>query len=408
MEKLSTEPYKGVRDFYPRDMALMKHIFGAWRSASEAYGYEQYDASVMEPTEMYLSKTSEEIVREQTYTFIDRGDRSVTLRPEMTPTVSRMVAGKYRETPMPARLFSMPNLFRYERPQKGRLREFYQLNVDIFGVESLDAEVELILVAKRIMDNLDIPSDTYVFKLNSRASMRAALAKAGHGEEVGREVIRLIDRKDKINDFEAQLAAIAPGFELDATEPTDVREVRERLEALGVDNVRFDPYLARGFDYYTGVVFEVFALDPENRRALFGGGRYDGLTKHFGAPEIPAVGFGMGDVTAIDLLATLNKTPAYKPASELHVIVADDSARTTVLAAAETWRTAGINVSVDLSGRKVGDQIRYADKLAVPCVCVIGSSEIESNEVEVKRLSDGATHVGSFEAVPDAVRELLN
>ena len=407
MEHLPTEPYKGVRDFYPKDMARINRVFAAWRQAAEAYGYLEYGASVMEPTEMYLSKTSEEIVREQTYTFIDRGDRSVTLRPEMTPTVSRMVAGKYRDMPMPARLFSMPNLFRYERPQRGRLREFFQLNVDVFGVESLEAEIELILVARRVMENLGIPSSAYVFKLNSRASMRAALAEAGYGEEVGKEVIRLIDKKDKIDDFDARLAEIAPGFSLDDSEPRDVRTVRERLEAMGVDNVRFDPYLARGFDYYTGVVFEVFATDPDNRRALFGGGRYDGLTEHFGAPDIPAVGFGMGDVTVLDLLDTLGSMPAYRPSAELHVAVADESSRAVVAALAEGWRAAGTNVSVDITSKKVGDQIRFADKSFIPCIAVIGGNEIESDEVEVKRLADGATRVASIAGVPDAVRELL-
>jgi histidyl-tRNA synthetase len=405
--KLSTEPYKGVRDFYPADMRRLKAIFAAWRKAVEAYGYEEYNASILEPTELYLSKTSEEIVREQTYSFIDRGDREVTLRPEMTPTVARMLAGQLRETPMPARWYSIPNVFRYERPQKGRLREHFQLNVDVFGLDAPYAEVELILIARRVMREMKIPDSAYVVKLNSRAAMKAALEKAGFDESIGKEVIRLIDRKNKISDFDAQLEKLAPGFVLDPSEPADVEQVRGMLKQQDMTNVEFDPYLARGFDYYTGVVFEIFATDPEHKRSLFGGGRYDGLTKLFNAQDVPAAGFGMGDVTAQDLIDTVASAEALVTETKLHVCLTGDVANGRIVDLIEKWRDAGVNVSTDWSGKKIGDQIKYADKRGIPLVCVIGMDEIDKKNLSIKRLSDGQTSECSFDDVPSTVSSLL-
>src|SRR3989338_2736742 len=165
-EKLSTDPYKGVRDFYPEDMAIQRYIFDTWAHVAESYGFERYDASVLEPAELYRAKTGEEIVNEQTYTFKDRGDREVTLRPEMTPTVARMVAARRRELSFPLRWYSIPNLFRYERTQRGRLREHWQLNADLFGVESIEADLELIRMADRIMKNFGAKQSDYEVRLN--------------------------------------------------------------------------------------------------------------------------------------------------------------------------------------------------------------------------------------------------
>lgn len=401
-EKLSTEPYKGVRDFYPSDMRSLQRLFAVWREAAQSYGYEEYGASPLEPTELYLSKTSEEIVRNQAYTFTDRGDRQVTLRPEMTPTVSRMLAAKYRDIPMPARWFSIPNVFRYERPQRGRLREHYQLNVDIFGCDSLDAEVELILVARRILTKLGVPERAYVIKLNSRAALNTSLANAGFDAETAKEVTRLIDRKEKIDNFEEELEKLAPGFKLDTNEPDDVAQVRSMLQKLGVSNVVFDPFLARGFDYYTGVVFEIFATDGKNNRSLFGGGRYNGLTKHFGAPEIAAAGFGMGDVVILDLLETLGVAQNLATATDIHVCQPEGTSE-QIQTIVEQWRDAGCTVSLDVSGKKIGDQIKYADKLGIPYIVVIGDEEISSGKVKLKRLSDASEREVEIANVPQSL-----
>jgi histidyl-tRNA synthetase len=404
--KLSTDPYKGVRDFYPPDMRRLKGIFAAWRKAVEAYGYEEYGASPLEPTELYLSKTSEEIVREQTYSFTDRGDREVTLRPEMTPTVARMLAGRLRETPMPARWYSIPNVFRYERPQKGRLREHFQLNVDVFGLDAPHAEVELILIARRIMREMKIPDSAYVIKLNSRTALKAGLEKAGFDESIGKEVIRLIDRKEKISDFTEQLEKLAPGFVLDTNEPDDVAVVRNFLKQQEVTNVEFDPYLARGFDYYTGVVFEIFATDPEHKRSLFGGGRYDGLTKLFGAQEVAAAGFGMGDVTALDLQTAFASSHELPTETDLHVCLTGEVANGRIIDLVEKWRDTGLNVSIDWSGKKIGDQLKYADKRTIPFICVVGTEEFDKQTLSLKRMSDGKTVECSLADVPATLATL--
>ena len=196
--KLSTEPYKGVRDFYPGDMALQKYLFGVMREVCERFGYVEYSASVLEPAELYEAKTGDEIVKEQTYTFTDRGDRRVTLRPEMTPSVARMVAAHRRELTFPLRWYSIPNVFRYERPQRGRLREHWQLNADIFGVSGIEAEVEIISLAFEIMRAFGAQSSDFEIRLNNRESFNTQLARYKLTPAKARELWMLVDRKDKM------------------------------------------------------------------------------------------------------------------------------------------------------------------------------------------------------------------
>ncbi len=247
MSKLSTEPYKGVQDFYPEDMAVEKYIFSVWRKVAEQFGYVEYSASPLEPTELYAEKSGEEIVNEQTFTFTDRGGRSVTLRPEMTPTLARMVAAKRRELKFPLRWYSIPNLFRYEKPQRGRRREHYQFNADLLGFDALEADKEVLAMAYAIMKEFGAKDEDYEIR---------------------------------INNAETKLfKEIAP-------------------------NLVHDPSLARGQAYYTGMVFEIFDKNTENPRAIAGGGRYDNLLELFGVEPLPAVGFAMGDITLRDFLET--------------------------------------------------------------------------------------------------------
>jgi histidyl-tRNA synthetase len=311
MKKLSTESYKGVRDFYPEDMAIQNHIFGIWRKCVEKYGYEEYTASVLEPAELYKAKSGEEIVNEQTYTFIDRGEREVTLRPEMTPTVARMVAHKKRKLAFPLRWYSIPNLFRYEQPQKGRLREHWQLNVDIFGVESLNAETEVIQIAYDITKSSGLKDTDFEIRINNRKLMNYITRDVlGLDAKSAHAISKLIDKKRKIdgNTFKEEISKItgekAPimlallnsrNFEeftknLPQTKDEhegirEIREVIDMLEKLGITNAVFDQTLMRGFDYYTGIVFEIFDKNPENRRSLCGGGRYDDLLSLFGVKK---------------------------------------------------------------------------------------------------------------------------
>jgi len=386
-DKLSTDPYKGVRDFYPEDEAVQKYIYKVWREAVEKFGYVQYDASILEPAELYRAKSGEEIVNEQTYTFTDRGDREVTLRPEMTPTVARMVAGRRRELAFPLRWYSIPNLFRYERPQRGRLREHFQLNCDMFGVDGIDAEIEMILLAHSIMKAFGARDGDFEIRISNRKILDRAITDAGLDADQSKRLQKLLDKKDKMDDFESKAEEIIGKkydlkFELDS----ETEKLISTVKSLGVSNVVFKPEIVRGFDYYTGVVFEVVDTNPENNRSMFGGGRYDDLLSLFGGDKVPAVGFGMGDVTMRDFLETRSLLPAYNSPTRLYIVNAGVD-KEKIFELATDLRTQGLNVAVDLSDKKIGDQIKKAVKDSIEFVVVIGQDELESGMVAVKHLS---------------------
>src|SRR3989338_8304668 len=271
-EQFSTDPYKGVRDFYPTDWAHMEAMFARIRSTLTLWGYEEYNASPLERAELYEAKTSEEIVNEQTYTFTDRGARSVTLRPEMTPTLARMVAGKRRELALPLRWFSIGNRFRYERPQKGRLREFYQADIDLIGLPEGEADIEIIGLAREILKAFGATEKDFIIRMNSRAPLNAACAAAGLKGEAVRRYLRLLDKKSKMRPEKFKLVSesISKKDPLSLIDSTSMEELAKTLKKRGVENVVFDPGITRGFDYYTGMVFEVFDTNPANPRALFG------------------------------------------------------------------------------------------------------------------------------------------
>src|SRR3989344_1319211 len=302
--------------------------------ACELFGYEAYNASLLEPTDLYRSKTSDEIINEQSYTFTDRGKREVTLRPEMTPSLARMIAGKSREIPMPARWYSIGNFFRYERPQKGRVREFWQLNADIIGSSSIEADAEVIALAHNIMRSFGADERNFEIRVSDRRLLEAAYEAAGVAAEDRAVTTRLLDRRAKMEDFDTKLAAelgenraSALVSYLDRTTSTAyLEQLHTILKARGVGNMIVDTKITRGFDYYTGMVFEVFDASGQNARSLFGGGRYDNLLTLFGHDPIPAVGFGMGDVTMRDFLETHNLMPDYVPTSELMLCVVDEGA----------------------------------------------------------------------------------
>ncbi|MBM3272213.1 histidine--tRNA ligase [Candidatus Kaiserbacteria bacterium] len=398
-DALSTEPYKGVRDFYPEDQFVQDYIFDHMRAACELFGYEEYNASVLEPAELYRSKTSDEIVSEQTYTFTDRGEREVTLRPEMTPTVARMIAGRARELPMPVRWFSIGNFFRYERPQKGRLREFWQLNADIVGVSGIEADAETIALAHAVMRHLGADERNFEIRVSDRRILESIFDKVELPAEMRGDVTRLLDRRAKLDDFEHKLADLVGGGEravelineIDRTTSSAyLEELRAQLSGMGIHNMIVDISVTRGFDYYTGMVFEVFDTHEDNRRALFGGGRYDNLLSLFGGEPIPAVGFGMGDVTARDFLESHGLLPAYAPATELMLCVVDKAATAHAVRLAQDLRRDDIAVAVNFSGKRIGDQIRQADKARIPFVIAVGEQERDSGKYTLKNLESGA------------------
>ncbi|MFA5745017.1 MAG: histidine--tRNA ligase [Candidatus Paceibacterota bacterium] len=389
-ESLSTDSYKGVRDFYPTDWARMQTMFERIRETLAQWGYEEYNASPLERAELYEAKTSEEIVNEQTYTFTDRGDRRVTLRPEMTPTLARMVAAKRRELPLPFRWFSIPNVFRYERPQRGRLREHYQLNVDVVGLAEGEIDIEIIKIASDLLKAFGAKETDFVIRINSRALLTTACTEAGLTSDATREYLRLLDKKSKMTPevFAEAQGTITEKDPLSFMKSEVMETFVATLKARGVNNVVFDPTLTRGFDYYTGMVFEVFDTDPANPRSLFGGGRYDGLVALFGGDPIPAIGFGMGDVTLADFLESHGITLDTNVARpQLYIGTPTMSDIPTAQAFADTLHKENCRVFVNLTDRALGDQIKDAVKRAIPFFIAYGADEVKNNVVRMKTLA---------------------
>jgi histidyl-tRNA synthetase len=399
---LSTQPYKGARDFYPDDKRVQKYMFNVLRKVAESFGYLEYDAPILESFELYAAKTGEEIVNEQLYSFEDKGGRKVAIRPEMTPSVSRMVAARRQELAYPLRLYSIPNLWRYERPQKGRLREHWQLNVDLFGVEGVEGDAEIIQVADAILKGFGAAPSMYKIRVNSRRAMEELLESKGYKGEIITKIISLFDRhgkpsfdkfldenfdssdKDKLTDFINHVPSAAI---LDTEAGKKVSELIAILNSVGI-NLEPDISLNRGFEYYDDIVFEVYDTDPENSRSMFGGGRYNGLVGLFGVEPVPTVGFGMGDVTLQNFLTAHNLLAALSPETDVIAILIG-GVYTQAQPALRQLRKQGINVAVDNTGRKLDSQIRNAVKSGVRYALFIGEQELSSNSFKLRDLEKG-------------------
>ncbi len=417
MTSLSSQPYKGTRDYYPADKRIQNYIFSVWRKVSESFGYEEYGAPILEPLEVYVAKSGQELANDQTYTFTDRGDRVVAIRPEMTPSVSRMVAARRQELSYPARLYSIANFMRYERPQKGREREFWQLNVDIFGEDGIMAEAEIITMSSRIMKEFGAKDNDYLIRINNRKLINLMMAQyLGLDAPSAQAMVKLFDRKNKINedDFIAQASEIfgdqaETGIEkinklLQAKSmadlPPEIREsatVREiqglftLLERADIKNLIFDITLMRGLDYYTGMVFEVYDTNPENSRSLFGGGRYDGLVGLFGAEPISAVGVAPGGTTMEAFLKGHDLLPALRSTTDIYIAALGDVTREAI-SLAQKLRDNNLNVELDLSGRKLDKQIKNVIKKDIPYMLFIGEEEVKTGLYAFKDIQKSAEY----------------
>lgn len=406
MTKLSTQSYKGARDFYPEDKRLQNYIFSVWIKVCERYGYEEYTAPVLEPVELYTSKTSDEIVNEQTYSFTDRGGRTVVMRPEMTPSVSRMVAGRRQELAYPLRWYSIPDCWRYERPQRGRNRQFWQLNVDIFGVATIDADLEIISITDSILKEFGADESMYQIKINSRKLINLIMSQYLELDAAqAKKMVYLFDKKDKLQPDEfveqaklifkedqqkeglARIQALLKAETLaDLPEMLKdsqaVKEVQVLFTLLGehqITSTTFDITLMRGFDYYTDIVFEVEDLNPENKRSMFGGGRYDGLVGAFGVEPVPTVGMAMGDAPLENFLESHNLLPKLESTTEIYTIIVGDVLKEAQEVVREL-RGKGLNVAIDLSGKKPDKQIKAALKMGVPNLLFIGEEELKNQK----------------------------
>lgn len=430
---LPTQPYKGSRDFYPESKRMQKFMFSRMREVCERFGYEEYDAPILEPTELYLNKGNQEIIDEQTYSFTDRGGRGVTIRTEMTPSVSRMVAAKRQDLAYPVRWYSIPNIWRYERMQRGRLREFWQLNVDIFGVSGTEAEHEIIMVADQIMKSYGARPDMYKIRLNSRVLTDYLFGEYLQLSETQRTtLVRLIDKMHKMEHsaFVAQVdALLTPSQRDNNTLATLLLLLKARklsdlpsgngqhpatleltrlmalLEQSHVTNVVFDLTLMRGFDYYTDIVFEVFDTDPENNRSMFGGGRYDGLISMFGVEPVPTVGFGMGDVTLQNFLESHNLLPPIPSETDAYVILIGDDMYERSQYMLGIMRGMGLNIAVDATPRKMEKRIRTAEKKGINHVIFVGSDELKDGRCKLKNIRTGQEDTHSLERIVTIIKD---
>lgn len=431
MSTLSSKPYKGTRDYYPAEKRVQNYIFNKWRKVAHGFGYEEYGAPILEPIEVYEAKSGQELVGEQTYVFTDRGDRKVAIRPEMTPTISRMVAARRQELAYPARLFSIANFMRYERPQRGREREFWQLNVDVFGADSVLADAEIITMGAAFLDVFGATDDMYVIRVNNRKVINFMMSEYLELDAVQAQLmIKLFDRKNKITNEEfrdqaieifgddkakqglsriADLLSAKSMAELPsqirANEAVqEVQELFRQLSRAGIKNATFDITLMRGLDYYTGTVFEFFDTHPDNNRSLFGGGRYDGLVGLFGAEPISAVGMAPGLTMTELFLKVHNLLPELPSATEIYVVVLGDSQEGAAKLAAEL-RAEGVNVELDITGRKLDKQLKTAIKKNIPYILFVGEEELRKEVYTLKDTASTDEQMLSVERVVSTVKD---
>lgn len=414
MTSLSPQPYKGTRDYYPEQKRLQNYIFDTWRKVVEGFGYEEYGAPILENIEIYAAKSGQELVNDQTYTFTDRGGRTVAIRPEMTPTISRMVAARRQELAYPARLYSIANFMRYERPQRGREREFWQLNVDLFGVDALAADVEIISIADAILKEFGAKKGDYVLRINNRKFVHYMMVEYLGLDTVGaHQMIKLFDRRNKIDQqaFEEQALEILgeeQASDIDklnqiiAAETIEdlpeqlqhvsaieeIKAVFAGLKKAGVDGAIFDATLMRGLDYYTGTVFEAFDTHPDNNRSLFGGGRYDGLVGLFGAEPISAVGMAPGNTMIENFLEVHNLLPPNTSKTDLYVVVISEDALDDARRVANELRKGGLNVEVDITSRKLDKQIKAAVKKGIEHLVFVGPQDVVDGQYSVKNIQN--------------------
>ncbi len=426
-EYLPTEPYRGTRDFLPGEMSIRQQVFHRLYEVIEAFGYQRYDGPLLEPTEIYEAKSSQEIVEQQLYNLTDRGGRRLSLRPEMTPSVARMIAGNMGKLTFPVRWYSHPNCHRYERPQRGRVREHWQINVDLFGSSSSAVEVEFAELVHSMMGALGATRDMYVVRMSDRVLLNAIFSEIIEvSAEQTRQVAGLLDRwekypEDKLREDAAEiglsdaqfkkLGEVVQAGEAVLDELSEQARAGSKLVELmntsARELIKIDPLIVRGFDYYTSTVFEVFDTDPENRRSLFGGGRYDNLVGLYSGQEVPGFGFGMGDTTLMDFLKTHGLLPEPSNTVDAVVIPLAEDLFDAARQAAASVRAAGIRTTTPLEMRKLGKEIGRADKAGARAVVIVGPQDWESGQVTVRDLTSGDQRQVELNGAAEAVKAIV-
>jgi histidyl-tRNA synthetase len=412
------QPLPGFRDLFPADFARRNYLVGRWRETARRYGFVEFDGPTLESAELYRKKNSGGEILGQLYEFTDKGDRAVALRPEVTPTLARMVAARHRDFPKPMRWFNVGTCFRYERQQRGRLREFLQFNCDLVGDGSPAADAEMIALLIDLLRSFGLGPQDFAIRLSDRSAWHDFMARHGVEKERAAEFLTIVDRMEKMLPEKTAelLKPFGIGIEtlrefIAKAEIPALAPLLADLEARGLRGyVRPDLGVVRGLAYYTGVVFEAFALHG-NLRAIAGGGRYDRLLSDLsdGSADLPAVGFGVGDAVLLELL---NETPAAKAMEEaalkadapvqVYVVIAAEERRPEALALAQQLREAGWRVGFPLGVEKVGKQFGAAEGAGASHAVVIGS---EWPVVKVKRLADRHEEEVAKDALPAWMQE---
>src|SRR5690349_4814745 len=421
MSKIKT--VKGAREFYPEEMSLRNYIYGKVRAASQSFGYQEYDGPFLETIDLYAAKSGEELVKTQSFAFQDRGGDFITLRPELTPSLARMIAEKQNELTYPVRWWSFGPFWRYEQPQKGRTREFFQWNADIIGVTAPEADAELIAVAATFLRSVGLTPERATIYVNNRRLMESEFDALGVPPEKRLEVSSLIDRRSKMEPVKWDEYALEIGLterqreglkevlgNFDLWKKSDeLRRLVSTLEVLGVkEYIKFDPNIMRGLLYYTGTVFEAFETSGSLKRAILGGGRYDNLLEDVGGNPLSGMGFAMGDVVIGIILKENGLLPefAQTPAPIL-VTVFDESLLLKSYALAAELRSAGLNTMVFPEVAKLPKQFKFADKMKMQVALVLGPDEEANGQVVVKNLSNGEQSSVAREALVETLCQLV-
>jgi len=430
--QLDTNPPKGTRDFYPEDMRMRTWLFDHFRSVAKTYGFSEYDAPVLESESLYTRKAGEEVTT-QLYNFVDKGDRNVALRPEMTPSLARMVMAKKGGLPLPLKWFSIPQCWRYERMTRGRRREHFQWNMDIWGVGGVEVEAELLSAMVTFFEQVGLTSEDVGIKVNSRLVIGEVLGSLGVPEEKFAATCVLVDKLEKVpldsiqgdleelgltRDIVEQLTSVLTSNSIEAItevlgeDSEAVKELNQFMKLTDAyaisDWILFDASVVRGLAYYTGIVFEAFDRRGE-LRAIAGGGRYDKLLETFGGESTPAAGFGFGDAVIVELLKERNVLPSFESSGFDTVVFAmNPDLYPAAIQAASALRKAGQNVDVVLEKKKPKWVFKYADRIKVDHVVLVAPDEWENGEVSIKNMAEGGQSPVKVDALADWAAEVAS
>tara|TARA_B100001971_G_C18268024_1_gene596355 strand:- start:30420 stop:31727 length:1308 start_codon:yes stop_codon:yes gene_type:complete len=430
---LSKKPYKGCRDFFPSDMRVRNYLFEMMHKTAKSFNYLNYDGPTLEEVELYKAKSGEELINDQIYSFMDRGERFVAIRPEMTPTLARMVANIHKQEQKPIRWYSIPNLMRYEKPQRGRLREHWQYNVDIFGAPKNLGEYEVLSLIKKLMDNFGASTDMYSILINDRSIVDFVFNELlSLSEQESYKLYKVIDKAKKVTaeKLDVMIGEIITDENKKATFKQYLAlksfdDVEKFLESNNASEVSFtdfiklikgneletclqyDPTIVRGLDYYTGLVFEVFDQHPDNRRAIAGGGAYANLLQIFNENPLPGIGFGMGDVTLRDFLETHKLMPSFSEAeSDIFLCYFDDSSFAYANKIATLMRENDLRVELNLGPMKFNKMFKIAESKGHTNVGIIGEDEVKNQTITLKNMKTRNQHNTAWDNSSEMIKFL--